>query len=170
MNQAIPRTTFRNIWLLTIALMLVIAFTLYRQAVNTQDDMASQQMQLAALRAELDNASRRSLALDKLDGLTINEKTATRLDILRHLGLEQTEYDFQVNTRQARQVGDSSLYLRNVRLEGDMPYAQALDLLDRLRATNKIVLNKMTLRASPKTGDNVHMILEGTIYGLDKNV
>ena len=170
MNQGLQRSSFRNIWILSMVLIVGIAFFVYQQAIAQRDMIADSQMQLSDLNAELDNASRRAQALDKLDKLTIDERTATRLDILRHLGLEQTDYGFTVNTKIGRQIGDATLYLRNITLDVDLPYAQALELADKLYAMKKIVVGRMSLQVSQYTGDKVHLTLEGTIYGLEKNV
>ena len=102
MSRGLQRQTFRNIWILSMILLAVLAFAFYNYALTQKERATNQQMQLGSLQTELENASRRSQSLDKLDQLTINEKTATRLDILRHLGLEQTDYQFQVSGNQTR--------------------------------------------------------------------
>lgn len=169
MSQGMNRSTFRNMWLLSTLLLLALSFLVFQKGRTEQDEIANQVFQLNSLQSELENAARRALALDELDKLTINEKTATRLDILRHLSLEQSGYDFVVNARQTKQVGDSQFYLRSVTLTANLPYANALALIDRLHATKKIIINKIELKQSATPGDNVGLQLDGTIYGLDKN-
>lgn len=163
------RTTFRNIWLLLMLVMVGLSFLVFRQGQTEQDNIANYTFQLNALKAELENAAKRAVALEELDKLTINEKTATRLDILRHLGLEQSGYDFQVNARQVKVVGESNLDLRVVQLQANMSYDDSMNLMDRLHETKKIVISKIELRKSSESGDKVYLILEGTIYGLEKN-
>ncbi|MFZ2586550.1 MAG: hypothetical protein WAZ18_00270 [Alphaproteobacteria bacterium] len=169
MKTGMTRASFRNTWVLSTLLILGLAFMAFQNGQSEQETIANNTFQLNALRSELDNAARRSIALEELDKLTINEKTATRLDILRHLGLEQSGYDFQVNARQMKTVGDGNLYLRVVKLQMDLPYGEAMALVDRLHETRKIVISKIEMKRSGKPGDNVYMILEGTIYGLEKN-
>lgn len=170
MNQGLSRKSFRNIWILMMMALLGLAMLVFNQGNDARDDIAGKTAQLADLTRELDNAARRSAALQELDKLTIDEKTATRLDILRHLGLEQTNYNFSVNGRQNRVIGDATLYVRIVRLEADLPYNDAMALIDRLYDTRKIVINKIQVGRSGKLGDMVSIVIEGNIYGLDKHV
>lgn len=170
MSQGITRGSFRNIWLLLLVALLGIALLVFNQGRGAKDEIGAKTSQLGDLTRELDNAARRSAALEELDKLTIDEKTATRLDILRHLGLEQTDYDFQVNARQNRIIGDSTLYLRSVHLEAQVSYAEAMGLVDRLYDTRKIVLNRITVNRSGLPGDKVTLSIDGTIYGLEKHV
>lgn len=169
MNQGMNRTTFRNTWILLMLIVVGLAVLVFRQGQMEQDNIAGFTFQLNALKAELENAAKRAIALEELDKLTINEKTATRLDILRHLGLEQSGYDFQVNARQVKVVGESNLDLRVVQLQANMSYDEAMALMDRLHETKKIVISKLELRKSGEAGDKVYFVLEGTIYGLEKN-
>jgi hypothetical protein len=169
MGQGLSRASYRNIWLLLLLMLLGLALMVFNMGRGARQEIDTKTMQLNNLTRELDNASRRSTALTELDKLTINEKTATRLDILRHLGLEQTDYAFAVNAHQDRIIGDTTLYLRSVKLEAQLSYDDAMNLLDRLQDTRKIVLSKITIGRSSDVGDKVSLSIEGTIYGLDKH-
>lgn len=163
------RKSFRNIWILTMVVIVGMVFVAYRSAEDAKMAIRSRNFDLRNLQVELDNAARRAELLKELDSLTINEKTATRLDILRHLGLEQSGYEFIVNARQVKIIGDANLYQRMVRLSTDIPYANAMMLIDRLHETRKIVINKIEMKRSSQMGDKVSITIEGNIYGLEKN-
>lgn len=162
------RKSFRNMWLLTIVVLVGLALLAFQTGKSERMSISNQNMNLQSLRVELDNAARRADLLKELDSLTINEKTATRLDILRHLGLEQSGYDFTVNARQIKPVGDATIFQRNVRLETDLSYQGAMKLVDALHETRKIVITSIELKKSGMPGDMVHLTLEGNIYGLEK--
>ena len=168
MNSGMTRSTFRNIWILLNLVLLGLAFMAFQWGGQEQETIALHTAQLRTLKSELEHAERRSVALEELNKLTINEKTATRLDILRHLGLEQSDYDFQVNARLVKQISGVNLYLRIIRLQGSISHDQAMALLDRLHETRKIVISKVELKRSTKPGDMVDLVMEGTIYGLEK--
>lgn len=169
-GSGITRRSFRNMSLLLIVLLLSLMLLVFNWSESENEDITQKTYQLNDLSSELENAARRSAALDELDKLTIDEKTATRLDILRHLGLEQTNYNFIVNSRQEKPVADAQLYMRTVQMEAMLPYAQALALVDRLHETRKIVMTRIQLQRSAEPGDMVVLRLEGTIYGLEKHV
>lgn len=169
-QAGLTRRSFRNMSLLLIALLLSLMLLIFNWAQDESESITNKTYQLSDLSSELENAARRSAALDELDKLTIDEKTATRLDILRHLGLEQTDYSFVVNARTERSVADARLYTRLVQMEARLPYADALELVDRLHDTRKIVITRIQLERSGEPGDMVNLRLEGTIYGLEKNV
>jgi hypothetical protein len=168
LSPGITRSSFRNMSLLLIALLLSLMMLIFNWAQGEAESITQKTYQLTDLSNELENAARRSAALDELDKLTIDEKTATRLDILRHLGLEQTNYTFSVNARNDRTIADANLYTRMVQMEAQLPYGDALDLIDRLHETRKIVITRIQLERSTQTGDKVMLSLEGTIYGLEK--
>ena len=169
-NAGVTRKSFRNMALLLIALLLSLMMLIFNWAQGESENIVNKTYQLNDLSSELDNAARRSAALEELDKLTINEQTATRLDILRHLGLEQTDYSFVVNARTERSVADARLYARLVQMEAQLSYAGALELVDRLHDTRKIVITRIQLERPSNPGDMVRLRLEGTIYGLEKNV
>lgn len=166
--MSMTRTGYRNIMLLGLAGLVGISTFVFLQGQKEQEKITEAQNQLTKLRQELENAARLSAALTELDQLTINEKTATQLDILRHLGLEQTDINFMLESREVRTVGDTNLYVRTARLEGQLPYAAALYLADRLHNTKKIVLTQMQIDPLFDGPNKVRLQLAGKIYGLDK--
>ena len=162
------RSTFRNLWLLTMVLAILAGLFMFNRAQDTETRITRAEMRLNLLRNELENAARLSAALAELDALTIDERTATRLNILRHLGLENTDYDFNVTAKQVRQLGDTSLIVRNIEMRGLLTYAQSLALLDHLYNTRKIILNRMQMSTTNDYGDAVEVRLSGLLYGLEK--
>lgn len=170
LGPGVTRSSFRNMSLLLIGLLLSLMLLIFNWAGGEQDAIIAKTNQLNDLSNELENAARRSAALEELDKLTIDEKTATRLDILRHLGLEQTGYIFNVQARTERGVADAKLYTRLVQLEAEVSYSEALELVDRLHETRKIVINSIEVERNGTPGDHVTLRVEGTIYGLEKNV
>ncbi|MBI1308534.1 MAG: hypothetical protein GC129_01570 [Proteobacteria bacterium] len=162
------RSSYRNIMLVTLAALMALSAFIFFSGQSIEEEILTRQNQLTRLNQELDNAARLSAALTELDQLTIDEQTATQLDILRHLGLEQTDINFTVDSREVRTVGENNLYVRNVSIEGDLDYSTALYLADRLHNTKKIVINLIQLTPSYGQKNKVHMRLTGKIYGLDK--
>lgn len=169
MNQGMVRQSFIRVMLLFISILLLIAVLVYQQTKAQNTELENQRLGLMELNRELDNMARLSSALTMLDELTIDEKTSTRLNLLRHLGLEQSGYMFEVASKQTRQMNNVALYLRQVNIRADIPYRTALGLADRLHNTRKVVLNTVQLEPSPTPGDNVLISIKGTIYGLEKN-
>lgn len=162
------RSGYRNVMLGALAFLLVLSGFIFTRGQKAEQDIIDKQNHLTKLKQELENAARLSAALTELDALTINEQTATQLDILRHLGLEQTDITFNVESREVRAVGDSTLYVRSVRVEGPLPYASALYLADRLHNTKKIVITQLQLEQASGKKERVRMRLIGKVYGLDK--
>lgn len=165
------RTAYRNLMLGLLVLFTGVAVFLFVKCQSIEEQIIENQNNLTRLSQERENARRLNLALSDLDQLTINEKTATQLDILRHLGLEQSDVDFRLESRELRAVGATSLYVHNVRLVASLPYPAALYLCDRLQNTKKIILNTIELSAANNGGvasSNIQMQLTGRIYGLDK--
>lgn len=165
------RTAYRNLMLALLVLFAGLAVFLFMKCQTFEEQIVDRQNDLTRLGQELENANRLNIALTELDQLTINEKTATQLDILRHLGLEQSDLKFTAEARDVQAIGNTSLYVHTVRLEGDLAYPAALNLFDRLQNTKKILINNIEInRANVNTsGDNmVSIVLSGRIYGLDK--
>lgn len=166
------RTQFRNVWLMVIAALLVGAWYMFQQAEDERLRIVRAQNRLKALKQERINAQNLSSALAELDQLTLDEATATRLEILRHLGLETTTYDFSIRGRETRQIRGTSVQIRRVQLRADLPYAQALRLVDELHANRKILLQTVSLEESKGrkifTPDQITLKVEGLLYGLDK--
>lgn len=165
------RSTYRNIMLTVLAACFGISFYLFRMSQDIQVEITERENDITRLNQELENAQSLNVALTELDNLTITEQTATQLDILRHLGLEQTEIGFQMESRDVQNLGTTSLYTHNVRITGIEPYDQALALCDRLQNTKKIVLTSVEINVpSVQASANVNFSIAGKIYGLDKTL
>lgn len=164
------RTGYRNLMFSLVVLFAGLAVFLFMRCQTFEEEIVNRQNELTRLGQELENAYRLNIALTELDQLTINEQTATQLDILRHLGLEQSDLRFTAESRDVQTIGNTSLYVHAVRLEGDIAYPAALNLFDRLQNTKKILINKIEIsRPGTDNGDNqVSIVLGGRIYGLDK--
>ena len=80
---------------------------------------------------------------NQLDDFTIDERNATRLDILRHLELQATGYDFRLEASQSVDAGGVSLFTRQFILKATLPYAQALALADRIHNNPKVVIQSL---------------------------
>lgn len=164
------RSKFRLIWLLSLLFMLLSAFLLYQKAKDTDAHVNRKKSRLQGLYQERQEVSRLSTYLEKLDRLTIDETTATRLAILRHLGIENTDYTFRVTSKQAQIVGGTSVFLRRVQLEAKLKYSEALQLVDKLYKTQKILLDHVIINPIDIYEDRVKIKIEGTLYGLEKHV
>jgi hypothetical protein len=163
------RSTYRNIMLGALCVSIGASFFMFRKAQDFQQQIMDKENEIIRLRQERENAESLHIAYVELDGLTITEQTATQLDILRHLGLEQSDLTFQMENRDVQAIGSTSLYIHTVRISGKLLYSEALALVDRLQNTKKIVLDAIELLApSNNDGDKVGFALEGKIYGLDK--
>lgn len=162
------RSSYRLVMMIGLIAMLAVAVFLFYRGQNESAEILNRQNELVRLKQELENAARLSAALVQLDQLTINEKTATQLDILRHLGLENADLIFTIESREVRTVGSTNLYIRTLRIETVLPYPASLYLLDKLSNTKKIFIDKIKLLPSQEQVDKVIMELRGKVYGLDK--
>lgn len=164
------RSTYRNVMIATLLACFGLAYYLFVTSQDFQLQIQQANNDLIRLNQELENMRNLNVALTELDNLTITEQTATQLDILRHLGLDKSDYNFQLEARDVQNIGGTSLYIHTVQVSAQLPYAEALGLCDRLQNTKKIVMSEITLDAPPPsaTDNNVGLIIRGNIYGLDK--
>ncbi len=164
------RSTYRNVMLGGLAACFGLSYYLFTTSQDFQLQIQRRNNDVIRLNQELENMQNLNVALTELDNLTITEQTATQLDILRHLGLEKSDLNFQLEARDVQNIGQSSLYIHTVRIDADLEYAEALALCDRLQNTKKIVLNQITLQAPPSGTEStlVGLNVLGSIYGLDK--
>lgn len=168
--KGMKRSSFRNVMLVVLLALIGGAVFLFFRCQGLEDQIIARQGNLIRLKQELENASRLNIALTELDQLTINEQTATQLDILRHLGLQQSKLDFAIQSRDVRNIGGTSLYVYGVQVSGPIAYPAALTLCDRLQSTNKIHIESIQLQPDGQRRKNmVNFTLTGNIYGLVKN-
>ena len=163
------RSTYRNLMILLLIASFGSSFFVFRKTQNFQLEITARQNDIIRLQQELENTQNLNVALNELDNLTITEQTATQLDILRHLGLEKSNLNFQLESRDVQVVGATSVYIHRVRIESEIPYAAALQLADRLQSTKKIVLDAITMASRPTDElGRIGFNLSGRVYGLEK--
>jgi hypothetical protein len=165
------RTTFRNAWLIVVIILLGASYFLFKRAEEEFATIDRAEAVLIQLKRERNNREALSAQLANLDKLTVDERDTTRLDILRHLNLETKDYDFYLQSKQAQQIGGTTLYARNFSVSTRLPYAKALQLADFLHANKKVVLSRYALREVTEThiyGDQVDIEINGSLYGLEK--
>ncbi|MBI1363765.1 MAG: hypothetical protein GC134_07245 [Proteobacteria bacterium] len=162
------RTSSKRMWLVIIGALLIGAFFAFKKAQDFQTQVAQKEGQRQRLRQELTKGNQFNADIGELDNFTINEQTATVLEILRHLELEDSTMKYQTRAKTNRKVGSTTVYTRRFSLEGTMSYQDALNQVDWLHNTNKVVLNKITLEPGEGYGNIVNLYVEGTLYGLDK--
>ena len=166
------RNLFRNLWLLVTAILLASTWFMFRNGQEATQQADQAQFTINQLQMERNSQQRLATQLDELDNLTIDERNATRLDILRHLDLEATGYKFKLEQPQADDIGGTSLFIRQFELETLLPYAQALALADKLHNNPKVVIDTYSLirvtLADPVYGEHVKIQINGSLYGLQK--
>lgn len=167
----ITRSTTKNIWILAILSLLVGTFLMYRKAENLQVDVGRKEDDRRKLSRDLRAGNLHSAAIADLDNFTVNEANATTLDILRHLDLEESDLEYRTISKTSRKIGGTTLFIRKFTIRGQMTYQEALAQADWLHNTNKVVINKVNIRpADAESGRNlVELLVEGTLYGLDKS-
>lgn len=167
------RQSFRNFWLISILTLLASAWFLFDRAQNELMLAEYADANLLELKRERRNMETLAQDLARLDKLTIDSKSATRLGILRHLDLEDKDYDFKLGSSQDVQVGAAILTIRGFDLKANLPYAEALQVIDVLQANPKVVLYEYALTGVNEGemlyGDMVKLSTRGALYGLQKN-
>lgn len=162
------RTGNRRLWLVIILGLILAAYYVLGMAQDTQIDISSAESRKNQLQRDLRAGNLFSAALADLDSFTINENNATTLDILRHLGLEESSMDYQTRSRSIRPIAGTDLYVRRFTLEGSMSFAAAMSQIDWLHNTNKVIINRVELEPGEGFGDIINFVLEGTLYGIRK--
>ena len=163
------RTTFRNIMILVSVLLAGSSLFFYYRGKGTKAEIEMLTYSLIALQQELENVARLSASLTELDQMTIDEKTATQLNLLRHLNIEQDSFLFSVLTRQSQTVGETQLYARGIDLQTTLSYPDTLKLMDDLYNTKKLQITAIEMEPEYPVTGRVQMKLSGFVYGLDKN-
>ena len=163
------RTSFKNLSLLVIALLLMASFIVFRKGQEFQTQIEKSNKKKERLTRDLRTSNQLSVALSTLDKLTIDEQQATRLDILRHLSLEKSELDFGVSSKAERKIGATRLFARTFTLKGELPYNRVLEQIDWLHGTKKVAINEIVLEPGKSYGDAVKFRVGGVLYGLDKS-
>ena len=167
----ISRSTTKHLWLLLLVVSLGSAFIVYQQAEKIQARTQAAEEQRRKLSLELRAGNLHTAAMIDLDNFTINERDATTLNILRHLDLEDSSLTYRTMTRTQRKIGGTTLYTRRFVVTGKMSYQESLAQADWLHDTNKVSINKVSLRPAARSGPDSNLVqldIEGTLYGLDK--
>ncbi len=162
------RTTFKYLWLATVFFLLISSFFVYRQSLSMQSDIDRASMRLEQLKRDLRASEQLSIDLAALDDLTMNEKNATKLDVLRHLGLAESNYKYNGGSRSERRLGNTRLYIRRFTLQGEDTYEQVINQLNVLNDNQKVSLHGFTLAPGKGYGDTVAFSAEARFYALDK--
>ena len=162
------RTGTRRMWILIICALLLGAFFTMRQSQSLQVEIAAAEGKRDQLNRDLRAGNLFSAALADLDNFTIDENKSTTLDILRHLNLEESAMKFETRARSIKPVGGTDLHIRRFALSGLMSYAGALNQIDWLHSTNKVVIGRVNITPGKGFGDVVQLRIEGTLYGLNK--
>jgi len=163
------RSGSKKLYMAVIMLLLATAYYVHGRNKERQMEIDGYTRQYERLGLELKSGNKLSSALADLDSFTINEYKVTHLDILRYLSLEESNMEFNVKGKESRKVAGAEVFVRRFTLYGVMPYSEALDQVDWLYNTKKVVINHVKLaQMAEGYGDLVKMTIEGTLYGLDK--
>ncbi len=162
------RSTTRNILLLMTFVLVGGALFMKNQNTVIQTDTQAVENNITRLRTQQKQASQVSTDVALLDKRTMNEKNATRLGILRYLGLEESDLDYETRAVNVRKVSGTNLYTRSFSIRGRMSYADALERIDAFNASEKIVIDRILLTPGEGYGDIVNVEIGGVFYGLDK--
>lgn len=163
------RSAFRNLWLLSLVVLAFMAYSFFQKAQKNDKMIYRKNAELARFKIEKQKMHEVSKALEELDERTINELKTTQLSLLRHLGVEEAGYKVSILSKSREDISSIGLFLRQVQIEATLSYQGAMDLMDTLHQSNKIVLHKFTLSPGEGFGDIVKLTMVGTMYGLDKN-
>lgn len=163
------RSLFRNLWIIFIIAMIGTGYFIFRKAEHQKEILGRVQSRLEQQRRELRNIRNLSASLAELDSLTIDEKTATQLEVLRHLDLEQGKYDFNLRGKQTKKAGGTDVYLRDFILKYTAPYPEALAFVDAFHNNKKVVLTDFKMRQGSGYEYSTEIEFQGRLYGLEKN-
>ncbi len=162
------RTGSRRLWLIITAVLLVGAVFVSRKAGEVQAEVERKNDQIRQLNIERESSDRLRANLERLDSITINEADATTLDVLRHLNLETSDMDYRTQSISSRSFDGTPLFIRRFELKGTMTYGEAVERLDELQSTEKMVMDQVVMEHGKGFGDTVNLTIKGTMYGLDK--
>lgn len=165
----ITRSSLKKVWMLAVGVFLCISLYMYQQGENYQSKVMRQTSKKNQLTTALRVGNKLSADLVRLDNFTINEDGATKLDVLRYLGLETTDMDVKISGKSQVKAGKMTLYQREFEMNGSVSYAEALDKIDTIHNTKKVIITEVRLSEPKKTiGDLVDFKIKGVMYGLDK--
>lgn len=163
------RQTFRNVALLVFGLLLLASWLFWQRTSSVHQRIQRSEASIELLTRDLRASNRRAKMLEDLDQLTIDENSATRLDILRHLNLEQSELEFSLNSKSVQTINGTDLHIRNFTIHApSLSYGKTLETIDWLHSSGKVTLQQITIKPGDDYGDSVDVELKGVLYGLEK--
>jgi hypothetical protein len=170
------RRGYRNVMLLVLVVQLVLAAWIFGSAQTLETRILAQQGLLTQLEQERANTARLSAATAELDQLTINETNLTFVDVLRHLDLADSKFTVSINAVEDRAIGGGVLKVRTLTINGTQPYPAAMNFMDNLHNSRKLVIREFRLQQAQveaqSTTNNptglVDFTLVGVMYGLAK--
>jgi hypothetical protein len=166
----ITRSNFKKVWMLAVGVFLCISIYMYQQGENYQARVMRESSKKSQLTSALRVGNKLSADLVRLDSFTINETGATKLDVLRYLGLETTDLQIDISDKSVlKSGGKTPLYQRDFTMTGTLPYADLLDQIDTIHNTKKVIITNIDLSVGKKNiGDLVDFNVKGVMYGLEK--
>ncbi len=167
--MSMTRSKFKKIWMLAVAICVIISLYMYQQGEKYQAKVMRQTSKKNQLSSTLRVGNKLSSDLIKLDNFTINERGVTKLDVLRFLGLENSNMNVSISGKTAKKTGKIPLFQRDFSMTGKLPYSAVLDQIDTIHNTKKVIITDISLQVPKKNvGDLVEFDIKGVLYGLDK--
>lgn len=169
-SMGVTRSTLHLLWFISLLIISGLSYYLFSLVRQTQAEIETQQLVLDDKIRELVNVQRLSASLAQLDNLTIDQKTATRLTMLRHTGLEKSVYKVEIGNMTEESVGNENVFVHDIRITAEkIPYSEALDLVDTLHNGDKVQLRDIKLESVTAEPGLLSITIQGEVYGLQKS-
>ena len=150
--------------------MVAAAMYAHGEYENTLTKVGLMEKGVDKLVAERRSWSQMTAFLADLDSRTIDQKSSTRLDLLRYLGLEESRLKIEFGNPSTKRIGNAELTVRRLDIEGQMLYEDALNQLDYFYNTKKIAIKSVELRSigAVNYDSTIRFFLKGEIYAIHK--
>ena len=162
------RTKFRQTWMAIMAIMLLATSYAYNKYQSMQLMVNRANSELTRLQNEKSTGDKMTAALVDLNTHTLDEAKATKLEIMRYLGIEQTDFTLVEKVPVRKNVGGSEVTVRLFDLDGVSSYSDVLRRLDLFHEIKKVSVHRIEITPTTHYGDLVNFKMEGAIYGLQK--
>jgi hypothetical protein len=164
------RSALLNLMLLVLLVCGAVTGLLWWYVQRAEAKLIELRIDLETRKTELANLHQMTEAQTRLDALTLDERTTTQLELLKHLGLEKMELSFEIAAREEQPVGDTSLITRGIVISLDQSYPDQMAFIEKLYGNGKLQIAKIELRRAIVAGiaDPVALRLEGKIYSIEK--
>lgn len=162
------RTKFRQLWMLVVGMMMLATSYSYNNFKEIGDNIKKRNIVKNQLEVDLLTGSQMISALDELDSVTLDESKSTRLDVLRYMGVESSNFKIFTENPVKKTVIGTDVFVRKFKLTGKLPYTRALDQADLFHNLKKVNLQQVLLKPADGYGDIVDIEMKGAIYGLQK--